>query len=112
MAARRATASLRVSRFSRASFARSELAELLRSTRDFCRLGVLVAAKEAAPFQKSIQIKVKAAMMRLGIILAVSFQVKRVIVERLSLREFSKRLETTRLLSSFVLRKRKRTATG
>lgn len=76
IAARRATASLRDSRFSRASFARSEVFELLRSARDFCRLGVLLTANDVAPFKKSIQTKVR-AIVSLGIKLQLSFQCER-----------------------------------
>ena len=77
MAARRAAASLRDSRFSRATFARSELLELLRSTRDFCRLGFLLAASEMAPFKKSRQIRVREVKKRLRINFDVSFQCER-----------------------------------
>jgi hypothetical protein len=34
--------------------------EPLRSTRDFCFFGVLLAPNDVAPFRKSIQIKVRA----------------------------------------------------
>jgi hypothetical protein len=59
MSARRAAASLRDSRFSRASLERAEVLELLRSIRVFCFLGCLLAANDAVPFDRSRQIKVR-----------------------------------------------------
>jgi hypothetical protein len=81
MASRRAAASLRDSRLSRASFERAELLELFCSTRDFCRFGFLLTANDVVPFRKSIEISVRAVMMRLGIDSGCPFSVKRVFLD-------------------------------